>query len=137
VASQPQNYPAHSAQHTIVAAQPVEQRRPVFAPITPASALNRLDVSTPHQDTDQPQALDTTTVKSIFELSQNQQQAMPKIKIEAHLYDDDPRSRMVIINGKVRREKQTIGAGLVLQEITPDGVLLHYQGSVYHMGVFD
>jgi general secretion pathway protein B len=78
-----------------------------------------------------------SNTRSIFELSPAEQRSMPKITIEGHIYDADSQVRMVIINGKVRKENQFVSDGLMLQKITPDGVILDYRGKVFHLGVFD
>ena len=47
-----------------------------------------------------------------------------------HFYTEEPQSRMVRINGKNLREGDSVGGGVTLEEITPDGVALGFQG--YH-----
>jgi len=76
-------------------------------------------------------------IQSRDELPMALQNSLPDITIEGHIYDSDPYSRMVFINGKIRTEKQQITQDLTLEEITPDGVILSYQGSTFHMGVFE
>jgi len=98
----------------------IEQEPPVFTAVTPTSSLTEISEEQP-----------------ALASSQATQQSMSAIKIEGHIYDENPDARMVIINGKVRKEKQTISAGLLLQEITPDGVILNYQGRSVPIGVFD
>lgn len=70
-------------------------------------------------------------------LSPEQRRLLPEINIEGHIYDKNPAARMVIINGSVLRESQALNSELTLEEITPDGVLLNYHGSTFHMGTFD
>jgi len=111
---------------------------PIFKPITPASPVSRstetfLDI---RNDTSQA-APANTDISSLSDLPVSVQESLPSINIEGHIYDDHPAKRMVIINGNIHREKQAIGNGLRLEEITPDGVILSYQGNVFHMGVFD
>jgi len=65
------------------------------------------------------------------------QQALPKIRIEAHIYDAMPSARMVIINGHMLREDQSLEDGLILEAITETGIILDYQGTRFRMGVFD
>ena len=115
----------------------IEQEQPVFIPLTPTSPLSRIKPTlqlSRHQD--QPN-LDQKNVKSVYDLPLTQQQSLPRIHIEGHIYDPDPDVRMVIINGHVRREKQTISAGLSLQEITPDGVIINDKGRMFKVKVFD
>lgn len=124
---------------------------PIFKPITPTSSVSRmaapsLDVPTPDVPTPdvptgqkgQAQAAQAETdILAISELPLAVQQALPAIHIDGHIYDDNPAKRMVIINGKTYREKQQITGGLKLEEITPNGVILNFQGHVFHLGVFE
>ncbi len=111
----------------------IAEEAPVFTLVTPASSVNST-YSVGRQSGDAEQQ---PTIQSLHELTSAEQQSIPAIKIDGHIYDVNPKSRMVIINGKVRKEKQSISSGLSLQEITPDGVILNYQGRAIHIGVFD
>jgi len=107
-----------------------EEEAPVFTLVTPTSPVKN---SQPSNAKDRL----TAGVQSLHELTRAEQQSIPAIKIDGHIYDVNPKARMVIINGKVRKEKQSISSGLSLQEITPDGVILNYQGQAIQIGVFD
>jgi len=110
---------------SLTAAPPSTTAKHIVAPVDQHSAVegSRINGNSP--------------IVSLRSLPIAQQQMMPVINIEGHIYDADPSARMVIINGKVRKEKQMISAGLRLQEITADGVILQYKGTLYRMGVFD
>jgi len=111
---------------------------PIFKPITPTSPVSRSTEPFPDISNDTSQVAPANTdINSLSDLPVSVQQSLPSINIEGHIYDDHPAKRMVIINGNIHREKQAIGNGLRLEEITPDGVILSYQGNVFHMGVFD
>ena len=71
------------------------------------------------------------------DLPLEKQHALPEIVIAGHIYDESPSARMVVINGKVRREKQRFGDGLILEEITAKGITLSHHGTIFRMGVFD
>lgn len=71
------------------------------------------------------------------DLPLEKQLALPEITIAGHIYDKSPSARMVVINGKVRREKQHFGDGLILKEITTNGIILNHHGTVFRVGVFD
>jgi len=117
------NEAANSAEEEII---------PLFSPHT--ATLNR-EHPRPVIDEEQPLSADAN-IPSRSELPARLQQSLPVINIEGHIYDDKPQSRMLIINGMMRREKQSIGSGLQLEEITPDGAILSYQGTAFHMGIF-
>ncbi len=130
-------------QQTISAPQtPVTRNRPdttpVFKPITPVSPVSRSTSQLPELPDEivQPSPAETS-IAALSELPVSVQQSIPPINIEGHIYDDNPAGRMVIINGVIRREKQPIGQNMRLEEITPNGVILSYQGHIFHMGVFE
>jgi len=111
---------------------------PVFKPITPTSSVSRIAGSLPDVPDSTTQAAPAETNNlAISQLPLSVQQALPAMHIEGHIYDDNPAARMVIVNGTVYREKQHITGVLILEEITPKGVILNYQGHVFHMGVFE
>lgn len=121
-------YEQQPADEVVMAVPPVtakailiEDEGAGFIPITPESTASGATGSIPERN----------------ELSPELLQAMPALKIEGHIYDENPAARMVIINGSVRRESQNIGNDLIVQEITPDGVILRYHGAIFHMGTFD
>lgn len=75
-------------------------------------------------------------VIAFAELPQSVQQGMPALTVSAHYYDSNPASRVVSINGRVVREGQNVAAGITLERITPDGVVLGFQGYRFSMGIF-
>ena len=116
-----------------------EQPVPLFEPVTAASPISRAGSELPDlpvDDSTEPSDAEQN-IPARHDLPMAIQRALPKIDIEGHIYDENPASRMVIINGRVSHEKQPINGNLSLEEITPDGVILNYQGHVFHMGVFD
>jgi len=101
-----------------------------------------LPVPKPEPETVQPAATNATTnddqsLPLRGDLPINEQNNLPGLKIEAHIYDDAPAARMVIINGHMLREGQSIDDGLVLEAITEKGIVLNHQGTRFRMGVFD
>ncbi len=115
----------------------VEEQQSVFRPVTPASPAGEMNSVPISGDDAHLNATSNRAVQPLHALPMAVQHAISDIKIEGHIYDADPHARMVIINGKVRKEKQTVGSGMTLQEITPDGVIINYQSRVFHIGVFD
>ncbi len=115
----------------------VEENRPVFRTVTPDSPVDGINSISPTNDVEDLTLSGNRTIQSRHELPIEVQQSIPDIKIEGHIYDVDPLARMVIINGKVRKEHQSISSGLSVQEVTADGVILNYQDTMFHMGVFD
>ena len=71
----------------------------------------------------------------IAELPASIQQSLPAFTISAHIYSNDPASRMVKINGQMMREGQDLAAGLKLEEISPNGVIFQYQSYRFRIGL--
>jgi len=87
-------------------------------------------------DTQKPAVADMQ-IPNRADLPLEKQHALPEIVIAGHIYDQSPSARMVVINGKVRRENQRFGDGLILEEITTKGITLSHHGTIFRMGVFD
>jgi len=56
------------------------------------------------------------------------QQEIPKLSILFHLYSRNPKDRLVSINDRMLHEGDSVAPGLVLEQITPDGMVLGYKG---------
>jgi len=67
-------------------------------------------------------------VPFLEELPAAQQQELPTMKFAGHTYSSIPGDRLIIINNGIKRQGDSIGPGLKLEEITWDGVILNYRG---------
>lgn len=56
------------------------------------------------------------------------QQEIPKLSVLFHIYSANPKDRMVGINDRALREGDSVEPGLVLEQITADGMILTYKG---------
>ncbi len=63
------------------------------------------------------------------------QQSLPKIVYSVHLYAAEPEHRMVKIDGRVRREGDTVKPGVVLEEITSTGAIFSFRDNVFRVPV--
>lgn len=63
------------------------------------------------------------------ELLANGQLQMASLHLDIHVYSDEPAERFVFINMVRHREKSRLAEGPIVQEITPEGVILDYQGT--------
>lgn len=61
---------------------------------------------------------------------------LPPLVISLHLYADNPVRRMADIDGHMWHEKDQIAKNLVIDEITPDGVIFNYEGRRFLKKVF-
>lgn len=73
----------------------------------------------------------TTYVPTIDELRLKGSLTLPDLHLDIHVYSDDPASRFVFINMSKHHEGSRIAAGPQVKEITPDGVILEYQGQAF------
>jgi general secretion pathway protein B len=63
------------------------------------------------------------------ELRANGRLQMPDLHLDIHVYSTQPAERFVFINMVRHREKSRLAEGPVVQEITPEGVILDYGGT--------
>ena len=61
---------------------------------------------------------------------------LPDLTITAHIYSNDPLSRLVNINGNIIREGDTVTEGLRVNEITTSGIILDYKGLLFSLNAF-
>lgn len=54
---------------------------------------------------------------------------LPDLHLDIHVYSGQPDERFVFVNMAKYRENATLSEGPVVQEITPDGVILDYRGT--------
>ncbi len=63
------------------------------------------------------------------DLSAALQTEIPELQFAGHTYSEDPTQRMIIINGQILREGNTIAAGTHLAQITREGVVIDFKGT--------
>ncbi len=68
---------------------------------------------------------------SIHEVRANGSITLPDLHLDIHVYSDIPEDRFVFINMAKQREGTRLSEGPVVAEITPDGVVLNYQGTLF------
>lgn len=67
-------------------------------------------------------------VPSIYELTLAARRSLPALKLNMHVYNDDPTRRFAIIDGARATEGQPLGNDLNVEAIRPDGIVLSYRG---------
>ena len=70
----------------------------------------------------------------VGELPASVQQNLPPVTMSIFMYSEDPASRMVRINGQTYREGQSLGEGLKLEEIRPEGIIINYRNYRLQIG---
>ena len=76
------------------------------------------------------------TLTSFEKLPADVRNDLPALSIAAHYYARKASSRMASINGRIMRQGQTISNGLVLEEITREGVIFRFRDYLFSMDVF-
>lgn len=121
-----------SQQPSVNSAQPADtaragqssEQQPEFTQISPRGT--------------QAQPLPTETaqrVEEISELPENVRNSLPAMTFSFHVYSESPEQRTIIINDRRVREGDQISAGLILQSITSDGVILLFEQHRIHISV--
>jgi general secretion pathway protein B len=67
----------------------------------------------------------------LSELPEATRRELPRLALGGSVYSDDPRSRLVIINGEVLHEGARLAPELVLDQIRPRELVLRYRGQAY------
>ncbi len=68
---------------------------------------------------------------TIQELRANGTLVLPELHLDIHVYSDVPNDRFVFINMSKQRENSQLAEGPVVEEITPEGVVLGYRGTSF------
>ena len=110
--------PARTAPRRSERSQEIAAAKP--APQAPPKPPERKPVAAPEKS--QP------PVVAFGDLPLAIQQEMPKLQVAAHAYSSVAGDRLVSINERIVREGDTVASGLVLEEITPSGMILSYRG---------
>jgi general secretion pathway protein B len=59
---------------------------------------------------------------------------LPDLRMDLHVYDNEPAKRFVFINMRKLREGESLPDGTRVDEITPSGARLSYQGKQFSLG---
>ena len=64
------------------------------------------------------------SVPSLKDLEPDFRRSVPPLRLAGHVYSEDPKLRMILINNRVIREMDIVEKDFVVEEITPDGVIM-------------
>lgn len=76
-------------------------------------------------------AVEPVRLPLFSELPEATRRELPRLALGGSVYSDDPRSRLVVINGEVLHEGARLGNDLVLEQIRPRELVLRYKGQPY------
>jgi len=74
-------------------------------------------------------------IEEVDELPEDVRNNLPAMTFSFHVYSSNPQQRTIIINNRRMREGEEVNAGLLLQQITEDGVILLYAQHRIHISV--
>ncbi len=107
----------------------VRQQQPaVAAPEPVAQAPIETAPAPVPQATTTPASTSANRIPTIEELRLDGSLQLPELRIDIHVYSDNPDDRFVFINMNKHREQSRLEEGPVVREITTEGVVLQYQG---------
>ena len=72
----------------------------------------------------------------LAELPLTIQHELPAMTIQLHSYSSKPINSIVSINSRMMKEGESLAPGLVLEQITPDGVILSFKGYRFQRGIW-
>ena len=113
----------------VTAAQPARAAAPAGAPAPPAEAPK------PAPKAVVADAAVEQKVLSRAELPPDLQQEIPKMQVSLHAYSSKPRSRLVSINDQLLQEGDALISGLILEQVTSDGMIFSYKGYRFRQSV--
>ncbi len=105
---------------TAMAPKPATAPAIVDAPVVPTPAPTPAPAAPPKPQ--QP------ALPSVWELPYATRKDLPELSLTMHVYSGDPHDRFVVIKGERHVEGDTVGDGVVLREIRPDGMVLEFKG---------
>lgn len=73
----------------------------------------------------------TDYLPTLTDLRLNGRMQLPDLHIDIHVFAEEPRDRFVFINMSKYKERETLGEGPIVNEITRDGVVLEYRGIAF------
>ncbi|HWI15664.1 MAG TPA: general secretion pathway protein GspB [Burkholderiales bacterium] len=107
-------------------AQQAQALAPVHARAEPPRVPQRASESqAPGRDTKPA----SEKVQTLAELPASLRAELPSMTVTVHAYSATPKDRLVGVNDKLLREGDSLAPDLVLERITPDGMIFTYKGT--------
>ena len=106
-----------------------------YYPNTDTPELSELSVYITHGVSDSDYHYTERILIEFYELPESIKQELPAIIISAHVYSTNPAQRSIVINNNFMEEGEYVLDGLILYEITTDGAIFNYQGTLFNYGV--
>jgi general secretion pathway protein B len=77
--------------------------------------------------------LDPTRIVKLAALDPALKRELPQLALGGAMYSPDARARMVIVNGQVKREGESVSPGLVVYRIRSNTVVFEFKGQLFEM----
>lgn len=77
------------------------------------------------------QSVNTSTLPTLQEVQANGAVSLPELHVDIHVYSENAGDRFVFINMVKHKEGSRLAEGPLVQEITPDGVVLSQHGTSF------
>jgi general secretion pathway protein B len=76
-----------------------------------------------------------TRVASLAELPADARRALPPLAFGGSIYSNTPANRLLIVNGQLMHEGDSLGPGVTLEQIKPKAAVLNIGGQRYEIGL--
>ena len=112
---------------------PAQQEPPPDSPIQQSVVRPEMDLAAaaPAVEPAPSTPASTTGLPTFYEVIANGTIELPDLHLDIHVYSAVPEDRFVFINMSKQREESQLSEGPVVEEITPDGVVLAYRGTSF------
>ena len=97
-------------------------------PATPEPADETVEQRPPAGQPDEPGS-ETLSLPTLAQLRAGGILSLPDLHLDIHVYSETPADRFVFVNMSKHRENSRLASGPVVERITPEGVVLDYQGT--------
>jgi len=105
------------------------------APTVAPPAAEYTKISPAQNQNSSARAATSQSIEEVGELPDEVRNNLPAMTFSFHVYSLNPQQRTIIINNRRMREGDEVSAGVQLQEITEDGVILGYEQHRIHISV--
>lgn len=71
----------------------------------------------------------------LSELPEEVRKSLPDLKVSAHFFSSEPKTRFLRVNDKILHEGESLNEGLKVEEINSSGTVFNYQGHRFIVGI--
>jgi general secretion pathway protein B len=111
---------------------PREEPREVIAQPVPATTSSSAPTNTvPPATAARRRSTNNAMLPTIHEVLANGTVTLPTLHVDIHVFGESPEDRFVFINMNKHVEGSKLAEGPIVEEITTDGVVLNYNGTLF------